>query len=461
MASGKDYLTRTFSRFSLLRPRHWPHVFLAIGSAAIIGMLVISYLQFSLGLHALNHLAQYDQRIQRIDELLRLIVDAETGIRGYQLTGDKSYLVPYRSAMAKLPLLMEQVKQGSESQRGDNQAADQLVKLARREITLLQEVGAFVDLKGAANPQLIQEGKETMDAFRKQVEILRIRSSQSGQKSIDRSMALYRQSGTVTVGLSAMSLALLVTLFFASLREQRLRDQITRMLHEERESLEAQVDTRTRQLKELATYLTNAQEAERFRLARELHDELGALLTAAKLEANWLERKLPEDLKQRLAERLTRLQDTLGSGIALKRRITNDLRPALLYELGLVAALQVMADEVARCDEIEVHTDLHEGDLDLPEDVSLALFRIVQESLTNIRKYARAKRVDLSLGVAGRTIRLRVKDDGVGFDPSSPQLARHGLAGMQHRVHMLAGKLTITSSPGAGTCIEVEAPMPG
>lgn len=193
-------------------------------------------------------------------------------------------------------------------------------------------------------------------------------------------------------------------------------------------------------------------------LARELHDELGALLTAAKLDADWVERTLPEEVREKVASRMARLRQTLTSGITLKRRITNNLRPALLHDLGLIAALKSLAEEFQRGNEIDLRLDLPESEPDLPQTVSLSLFRIVQEAFTNIQNHSRAHHVNLSLRLDKTAIELIIEDDGFGFDPTSPQIARHGLSGIKHRVFTHGGKLDIQTAPGEGVRIRVMLP---
>jgi signal transduction histidine kinase len=189
-----------------------------------------------------------------------------------------------------------------------------------------------------------------------------------------------------------------------------------------------------------------------------MHDELGALLTAAKLDADWIERTLPAESRALVAQRLQRLRQSLIAAITLKRRITNDLRPALLYDLGLIEALKALVAEFRQGEEIEVKVDLPETEPELSDAVSLSLFRIVQEAFTNIRKYAQARHVGVSLRQTPTAIELTIEDDGVGFDPDSPKLARQGLAGIKHRVFTHGGQLDIVSAPGAGVTIRVLLP---
>ena len=167
----------------------------------------------------------------------------------------------------------------------------------------------------------------------------------------------------------------------------------------ERDRLELEVAQRTAQLTELTHHLQTAREDERSRLARDLHDELGALLTSAKLDAARIKSRLAGTAPEAL-ERLSHLVETLNSGIAMKRRIIEDLRPSALGNLGLVAALEILAREFAEQSGIAVHHALEP--VPLEADAELVVYRLVQEAITNIAKYAKAKQVWVSLSAAGR-----------------------------------------------------------
>ncbi len=443
----------------LARHARGPHVFLAVGCAFIVSLLVASYMQAALGLGALSSLDRLNLRTDHLDDLMMLITDAETGVRGYQLTGDTLYLDPYLDAVPKLAASTEAIRHDYAGRSEEMKTAEQIILLSNWKLAVLNQAIMNRERAKELDRQQLAHGKGLMDDLRRQVRVMKAHLAASSKASIGQSIDGFKQTRLATILLAIGALTLLVALFAVSQRQQQLRDRITRILHEENELLDRQVKARTEELAQLATYLTNAREMEKSHLARELHDELGALLTAAKLDAGWIERKLPKEALPAVSDRLLRLQETLGSGIALKRRITNDLHPALLYDLGLVSSLRVLGEDFTRTDEIPVRLDLPEEDISLPEEMSLALFRIVQEALTNIRKYAKARSVSISLVPAEGGIALVVEDDGIGFNIDSPTLARHGLAGMKHRVQMLAGRIQVISRPGAGTRIEVQVPL--
>jgi signal transduction histidine kinase len=207
-----------------------------------------------------------------------------------------------------------------------------------------------------------------------------------------------------------------------------------------------------------AAWLQRTREAERAALARELHDELGAILTAARLDAAWISAQ-PASHEPAIAQRLAALQQVLTQGIELKRRIIDDLHPTILTHLGLLAALeQLLASHRMRfAGRVSASLD---PTVRLAGEPALALYRIVQESLTNIHKYAHADLVRVTLRRVQGRIELAIDDDGTGFDADAVAQDRHGLAGMRHRMLAVGGQLAVTSAKGAGTSIRASLPAP-
>ena len=233
--------------------------------------------------------------------------------------------------------------------------------------------------------------------------------------------------------------------------EQREKESLQR----ERDQLDLQVRERTVNLAELATHLQNVREDERGHLARELHDELGALLTAAKLDVARLKSRLGT-IQPEVAERIAHLISTLNSGIALKRRIVEDLRPSSLSHLGLVASLEILTREFEERSGLSITTDLEE--VVLSGSAQLTIYRLVQESLTNMGKYAEATQAVVSLQNMDSYITIEVHDNGKGFETDQVAASSHGLSGMRHRVEAAGGRLTVISTPGVGTQISAVLP---
>jgi signal transduction histidine kinase len=296
-----------------------------------------------------------------------------------------------------------------------------------------------------------------MDAIREQAAKLINNTAvrlDASQAQIRRSTALSR------IGIGAVATFALIA-FYLYLRQttalKAAGEQQQRALQAERDLLELQVRERTESLAELATHLQQVREDERGHLARELHDELGALLTAAKLDVARLKSKLgtqPTDV----SERLQHLTDTLNSGIALKRRIIEDLRPSSLANLGLTASLEILAREFSERSGVEVATHLENVELD--DASQLTVYRLVQESLTNVAKYAQARKIEVAVRDYGNHVEVAVRDDGQGFDPRAAKRSTHGLAGMRHRVEAAGGRFEVMSARGRGTRVSATLPQP-
>jgi signal transduction histidine kinase len=226
----------------------------------------------------------------------------------------------------------------------------------------------------------------------------------------------------------------------------------------ERARLEALVSERTRELTALAQHLQSAREDERARLARDLHDELGALLTSAKLDAARIRSRIcatPPATAEAL-ERLAHLVGHLDGVIAIKRRITEDLRPSALSHLGLVVTLEILVRDFGDSSGLSLHGEF--GPVRLAPAAELVVYRVVQEALNNIAKHAAAGTVRLRLAQAGEQVQLSVADDGCGFDLLRLNRPAHGLMGMRFRVEAEQGRLHIDSAPTRGTTLRVELP---
>lgn len=409
---------------------------------------------------AVEQLAQGLTTRSDVNKLLQSMLDAETGQRGYLLTGNETYLEPYDKAVATVQTNLDSLRMQFMASPEDMQEFALLSrqisrKLAEMELSLrLRRQGNEDAWKFILNTDV---GKEHMEAIRQHAQELIARSDkrlQQGREQIEQSLMLSRIGiATVTaIGLLAFYMYLRQT---QAVQTVNLREQ--ELLERERDRLEGLVRDRTATLSELANHLQQVREEERGHLARELHDELGALLTAAKLDVARLKSKIDATAPD-VSERLKHLTETLNSGIALKRRIIEDLRPSSLSNLGLTAALEILTREYAERAGIEVETSLEA--VQLPDAAQLTVYRMVQEALTNIGKYAKASKVLVSVHGYPTHVSVQVRDDGVGFDPGTVRPTSHGLAGMRHRVEAAGGRLTLTSRPGNGTLLSAVLPLP-
>ena len=430
-----------------------PLALLAVG--LLIGINETGYMRSHA---AVAELARSHATRAALDRLLQNMLNAETGLRGYLLTGDERYLQPYEQAVATINTNLDELRL---TYRSAPQDLDDFSQLSQQITRKLSELDLSLKLRRQDNDDAwkfvlsTDVGKENMDAIRALAARLVERTAQQTERStqeIRHSLMLSRIgiAAVAVVGLLAFYMYLRQTnaLQAANAREQEV-------LARERDRLEQLVRERTAALSELASHLQQVREEERAHLARELHDELGALLTAAKLDVARLKSRIDMHAPEN-AERVRHLTETLNTGIALKRRIIEDLRPSSLSNLGLTTSLEILTRDFAQRSNVQVDTSLEATQLS--DAAQLTVYRLVQESLTNIGKYANARRVLVSVHNYPNHVSVQVRDDGDGFDIARISPDAHGLFGMRHRVEAAGGKLTVTSTPGEGTLVSAVLP---
>lgn len=431
---------------------------LPLAVLAVVGLIFINEASFRTSTDAVADMQEAQLTRGALNDLKEIILDAETGQRGYLLTGNERYLEPYKNAINQVNQQLDKLRTTLTPYK--DQMAEFSI-LSRHISRKLAELDLSIRMRREGKEEAwrfvlsTDVGKEHMQAIRDQTTKLAaasVRDMEQGQAQIKQALLLSRIGVSILalVCLLAFYMYLLQTkaLFNAGVREQK-------SLKIERDQLDLQVRERTASLTELATHLQNVREDERGHLARELHDELGALLTAAKLDVARLKSRLGVAQPEAI-ERLEHLTTTLNSGIALKRRIVEGLRPSSLSHLGLVASLEILAREFEERSDIPITANLEK--VDLGGSAQLTVYRLVQESLTNIGKYAEATQIVIRMQNLGGYITVEVDDNGIGFDLNALTPNSHGLTGMRHRVEAAGGRLTITTSPQAGTKISAVLP---
>jgi len=217
------------------------------------------------------------------------------------------------------------------------------------------------------------------------------------------------------------------------------------------------------ELREFAAAASSVREQEKSRIARELHDELAQALTALKMDLNWLGERLPERLPEGqdpLVNKLKAMQTMLDGTVAATRRISADLRPLMLDDLGLLPAVEWLVQGFSGRTGITCELNLATPDFELDEPYATAIFRILQESLTNVARHAHASLVEVTLERDADGVMLTVHDNGRGFALSDPRKPNsYGLMGLRERVYLLDGEVSIDSRQGFGTLIRVRIPI--
>lgn len=431
-----------------------------LAALVALAMLLVSETSYRSSRDSMNTVSDLAIARLRVQRVLRLMVDAETAQRGYLLTGRKDYMEPYLQAIDALPETVAKLKEHYASRPVHAQALMRLEELIANK---LSELATTIGMYDAGRTEAWRElmlsdiGKEQMEAIRVAAETMLVDEEAAGDRA---RKEVYDALKVSRIGIGAMTALSLLALYLY-LRQSHAYDKLRRqqqsIVQVERDQLGAEVQRRTAELTELSRHLVTAREDERSRLARELHDELGALLTTAKLDTARIKTRIAA-LSPEASERLVHLNETLNSGIALKRRIIEDLRPSSLSNLGLVAALEIQILEFAKASGIEVESALEA--VPLRPEAELTVYRLIQEALTNVSKYAHASKVRVSLELRDDGMaEVCVSDNGDGFELGLQNASAHGLVGMRYRVEAEGGVLTVTSSPGKGTRIAASLPL--
>lgn len=236
-------------------------------------------------------------------------------------------------------------------------------------------------------------------------------------------------------------------------------------LHRLRNRLESMVMESTRQLREsrdmlreLSVRREHAREDERRHIAREIHDDLGQMLSGMRMRISTLLLQAPPG-SQQFGEQLQALMGLADQTIRVVREVVSTLRTPVL-DAGIVPGLEWLINEFQRNTGLLGRLTLSQERIDLPDDIATALFRIAQESLTNVTRHAKARRVDIELKLLSTECHMEIRDDGEGFDPAQVREKAFGLAGIRERCHILGGHLDISSAPGQGSVLRVRIPLP-
>ena len=436
-----------------------------VGVALIVAMFLVAESGHSRLRDATVVIAESQQRQAQLSRYLQLLLEAETAQRGFLLTEDTRYLRQFDPAVRQLDPLLDQIIRGFEqsSLAREVAKAEQLRKLSG--VKLGEMLGSLrlygeSDLHAALALINTDIGEKSMADIHSIIDELagiegaRVRAAAESWREDLRSSRLLLAAATL------LSLVLIVMSGVLFARDVQRRERDRAELGVRNKELDRVVRQRTAMLFDLSSNLQQLTEREKAALARELHDELGGLLVATKIDVSWLRRRC-DDGTEGSALRWDRVLRCLDEGLDLKRRVIENLRPTLLDNVGLVAALRWLVDETVRRAGIGCTEDYAEPLPELPPDTRIAVFRVVQECLMNILKHAQAKSVSLAVATDGEGLAVSIRDDGIGIDEQrieAPQA--HGLLGMRHRVQALGGELRI-HSPGKGRGTEVAFALPG
>lgn len=439
--------------------------YLALPPVLLIGFLIGLFFLAAAGqtrLNMTNERAHRSQlREQALNEFAGLITDAESAQRGYLLTGESAYLTPYAAAVTRVGQALDRLH---DAYGGDDGSSEfhQLRVLTGKELGELEDGVALLKKRGispAASVVGTDVGKRTMDSIGAIVAKMRSEEASEAAAANAEWQKDFRLSRWVSAAGATLNIGLVLLAIRLVYSDMRRRARQAAALSDQKLQLEQQVEARTSELTALSTHLQGVSEQEKSALSRELHDELGGLLVAARMDLSWLQQRLPTS-DPSIEQRFKRIHDSLSAGVDLKRRVVEELRPTLLDNMGLFTALRWQFKETCRRTGLRCTETIPESELKFSPDAAIGVFRIAQEALTNILKHSEAKSADLYIAIEGDTFTLRITDDGKGI-PAERRVTTtsHGLVSMRHRIAGLGGTWDLGSPSLGGTVVTARIPL--
>jgi signal transduction histidine kinase len=432
----------------------------------LIGFLVGLFFIAAAGQTRLNaaeeRVHNSEEREQALDDFLALIADAESEQRGYLLTGESSYRQSYGAAAAKLAPALDRLHESYASGKEPAEEMSRLRMLSEQKLDELDEALALYDKAGldpAMSATRTDLSKRTTNDILKSIAVLRKEESAELAAATARWQSDFRLSRWITLGGAILNIGLVALATGLVYGDMRRRARLATDLRDQKRELARQVEERTAELTALSTHLQGVSELEKSALSRELHDELGGLLVAARMDLSWLQHRLPTS-DPAIEQRFKRIHESLSAGVDLKRRVVEELRPTLLDNMGLFAALRWQFKESCRRTGLRCTESIPETELRFTPDAAIGVFRVAQEALTNILKHAEAKSADLAVDIQQDTFVMRISDDGKGMlPPRRPTMPSHGLASMRHRIAALGGSWEVSTPPAGGTIVTARIPL--
>jgi signal transduction histidine kinase len=425
----------------------------------LAGLLLSLYLLFEQRYARLNEVSarvtQIQERQKLLSRYMQLLVDAETAQRGFLLTDEPQYLEPLLNAAPRMREVLIQLARSyaREPEIVPNPVAE-LGRLTRERFEILgAALKHYAQWRNTGSAPVMQaSGKRIMDEIRNRVQELEGHESDGLLTVLAQWMQDLRITRWSMAGATLLNVLLLIMIGVFLLRDLNRRSR-------ESAELKRLVDARTQELVSLSNHLQEVTEREKQSLSRELHDALGGLLVATKMDVAWLHARL-RSADPDLELRWKRILESLDRGVDLKRRVVESLRPTLLDNMGLFAALRWQFDETCGRNGIRCTHRFPDIEPVFGNDAAIALFRVAQESFTNILRHADASEAELDVSVQGEEFILTINDNGNGFPADAATAQRgHGLAGMKHRVNALGGECVIQRRESGGTQVRVRIPL--
>ena len=437
--------------------------------ALLFTLAAIAYNDYSISAIATQNvnLLNFRKNIVALNDLRTSLFRAESAQRGFLLVHRPEYLMPFELALkdAKdnlnyLILISSKTTKTPETEQEliwiNDIGASVKSRITEMQLTIdLAHQGKFEEAENIIN---LDSGLKEMTHFLKLTQTITDNQSQKFY-----SLLANRDKNMRETRFSLIFCSILLVLMVAIVIKQLLKEIVAnnilqQRLQDEKKITEHKLKEQSIKLNNLAfDYLTDV-ESERHQLARELHDEIGAILTATKMDLAWVMKKSNEDLPE-VYQKLVKTNSYLDQGIDLKRRIVEKLHPSVISNLGFWPALQLLIDDTVERNHWQLSLITPDDKPKINETISLITYRVVQETLNNASKYAKASTISIDIMVDEKMLKCDIRDNGVGFNVGDLIIKKHGLAGMRHRVISIGGHFEIVSAPNQGTITTVLLPI--
>jgi len=416
-------------------------------------------------------IGQIRTNIVTLNQLKTNLYKAESAQRGYLYTKRETHVEPFNHALndardniAKIEALVIRTSSGKEQveERDWMKAisASLEAKAAEMKVTLnLARTGKTQEARQVMN---LDESLVEMQKFMGYTDIVINNQNKALNAKINEQQHTILIARLSIFGGALILIWIVVLVIKQLLAELAIKSHLQQRVSKENAIYEEKLQLQTKLLRSLALDYQADVERERQKLSRELHDELGSIFTATKMDIAWVIKKMKDitpEIAAEVAAKLRKTNSYVDQGIQYKRHIVQELHPAILTTFGFWPALQSLIQDAAERNQWELTLNLPDENTQLNETISLVAYRIVQETLNNANKYAKASKVSVDVIVDAQYIKLEIEDNGFGFDMKALDGHTHGLSGMRHRVLAIGGHFEIVSEPGKGVLTRALIPM--
>lgn len=412
-------------------------------------------------------IAQLNRLMHEVQHLQGSIYKAESAQRGYLLTNSKEYLLPYdigvddakkslQSINTDLLALTPAEAYKKEQTILSKLSADVGAKISEMNVTLeFATNGKLVDAKKIVK---LDSGLLQMHTINHSVEQLQNALKQRLQVVYEARNVTRTVIRTSVIAGPIILIFLVVLVIKQLLKELADKALLQQRLSDENQQHEKHALEQSKLLRSLALDYQADVERERHKLARELHDELGSILTASKMDIAWAVKSLAKTHPD-IADKLKKTNSYLDQGINFKRQVVQELHPSMISTFGFWPALRTLIDDAAERNKWELTLTLPDESTVIHETISLVAYRIVQETLNNCNKYAKATALSIHMINDDKHLKIEIQDNGVGIDLDKLEATTHGLSGMRHRVLAIGGHFEVSSSLGNGLFTRALLPL--